>query len=149
VCSSDLGFYEWESRHGRKVPHFLHPEPGGLLLLAGLYEVVHDERGAKHTRFAIVTVPAASPVDRIHDRMPLLVPSGLLDSWLLRGELDVEDALAAVRRAHPVALAMHAVSSEVGSAANDAPHLVEPVDPDHETTGLLDFFGEDPARRRR
>lgn len=133
------GFYEWEPRHGKKVPHYVHPEAEALLLLAGVYEVLHDEAGARHTRFAIVTVPARAPVDRIHERMPLLVPQGLLDSWLLRGELPVEDALAAIAAATPVGLAMHAVSSDVGRAANDDPHLVIEVDPDHETTGLLDF----------
>lgn len=142
------GFYEWETRHGKKAPHYAHAGAPSLLLLAGLYEVVHDESGARHTRFAIVTVPARAPVDRIHERMPLLVPQGLLDSWLLRGELPVEEALAAIGSATPVALVMHPVSSAVGRAANDDPSLVVEVDPDRETTGLLDF-GESPKPKRR
>lgn len=143
------GFYEWQPRHGKKVPHYVHAQGDALLLLAGVYEVLHDaESGGRHTRFAIVTVPAAEPVDRIHDRMPLVVPPGLLDSWLLRGELPVEDALAAIEAATPVGLAMHPVSSDVGRAANDDPSLVVEVDPDRETTGLLDF-GQEPKPRRR
>ncbi len=133
------GFYEWETAHGRRVPHHVHAQSGELLLLAALYDVVHDESGARHTRFAIVTVPATEPLSRIHDRMPLVVPPGLLDSWLQRGELDVDAALDAISRARPVALEMHPVSPDVGDAGNDDPHLVEPADPDHETTGWLDF----------
>jgi putative SOS response-associated peptidase YedK len=127
------GFYEWQRRHGRKVPHYVHHEAGSE---------------ARHTRFAIVTVPASAPVDRVHDRMPLVVPIGLLDSWLLRGELSVEDALSAIAAAKPVALDMHPVSSRVGHMNEDDPSLTAEVDPENETTGLLDL-GEGPTRRRR
>lgn len=135
------GFYEWRSDHERRVPHHVHAREG-LLLFAGIYDVIHDEAGAKHTRFAIVTVPATAPVSSIHDRMPLIVPTGLIDTWLQRGELEVGEALEAIGMAHPIALEMHPVSSDVGDAANDDPHLVEPVDPNHETTGWLDFGDE-------
>jgi putative SOS response-associated peptidase YedK len=141
------GFYEWQRRHGRKVPHYVHAR--GLILLAGIYDVLHEAGSeARHTRFAIVTVPASAPVDRVHDRMPLVVPVGLLDSWLLRGELSVEDALSAIAAAKPVVLDMHPVSSRVGHMNEDDPSLTAEVDPDHETTGLLDL-GEGPTRRRR
>lgn len=133
------GFYEWDHAHERRTPHHVRAASGELMLLAALYDVVHDERGAKQTRFAIVTVPAVDPVARIHDRMPLLVPRGLLDSWLQRGELDATAALDAIARARPVELAMHPVSADVGDAANDDPHLVEPVDPERDGTGWLDF----------
>ena len=135
------GFYEWE-RTERRVPHHVHGAHGELLLLAGVYDVVHDAAGAKLTRFAIVTVPATAPLVSIHDRMPLVVPRGLLDSWLQRGELDVSSALDAITRARPVELAMHPVSPDVGRAANDDPHLIEPADPDKDATGWLDF-GDD------
>ena len=139
------GFFEWQTAHGKKHAHFVHPHGEQLLLLAGLYEVVHDAEGARRTRFVVVTVPSTEPVSRIHDRMPLVIPPGLLDSWLLRGALSVEDALEAVRAAAPVPLEMHTVSPDVGRAANDDPRLVAPFDPERDTTGLLDF-GEDPER---
>ncbi len=151
------GFFEWESRGTRRVPHFIHDDHGpdgpgraGPLLLGALFEVVHDEAGAKRTRFAIVTIPAREPVVRIHDRMPLVVPWGIADSWLRRGELAAQDALAAIAAATPVPLAMHPVSL-TSPAANDDPSVLSPVDPDHAETGLLSF-GDDldeRAPRRR
>jgi putative SOS response-associated peptidase YedK len=143
------GFFEWERRGAHRIPHFVHAAvhhaDGGreLLLLAGLYEVAHDETtGERRTRFVIVTAPAVAPVERIHDRMPLVVPRGLMDSWLLRGALDVEAALAAIASATPVPLGMHAVSRRLGRMGHDDPRVIEPVDPDAEATGLLDF-GDD------
>jgi len=152
------GFFEWESRGARRVAHYIHADHtpagvpgGGPLLLGALFEVVHDEEtDAKRTRFAIVTVPARQPVLRIHDRMPLVVPRGLADSWLRRGELSPEEALAAIAAATPVPLAMHPVSL-TSPAANDDPSALRAIDPDHAQTGLLDF-GDDldeRAPRRR
>ncbi len=148
------GFYEWERRGTRRIPHFVHADAHGsagpqpLLLLAGLYEVAHDpQTGEKRTRFAIITQPAVEPVARIHDRMPLLVPRGLVDSWLQRGDLELAAALSAIGSATAVQLAMHPVGARVGAAANDDPSLIEPVDPDHASTGFL-AFGDDELDAR-
>lgn len=143
------GFFEWERRGTRRIPHFVHAQvrrPDAapeLLLLGALYEVAHDEEtGERRARFVIVTTPAVPPVSRIHERMPLVVPRGLLDSWLLRGALPVEQALAAIAAATPVPLAMHPVGRRLGRGAHDDPRVLEPVDPEAETTGFLDF-GDD------
>jgi putative SOS response-associated peptidase YedK len=150
------GFFEWEQRGSRRIPHFvhaLHPADAHagtrpLLLLAGLYEVAHDaETGERRTRFVIVTVPAVPPVARVHDRMPLVVPRGLVASWLARGELSPEEALAAIASATPVPLAMHPVSGRALAQHLDGPSLLEPVDPDDAETGLL-AFGDDELDAR-
>jgi putative SOS response-associated peptidase YedK len=150
------GFFEWARRGTARVPYFVHAAAGPgdrpLLLLAALYDVAHDEEtGERRTRFVIVTTPSVAPVSSIHERMPLVVPRGLVDSWLLRGELDADGALDAIARATPVPLAMHPVSRRLGSAANDDPSLLAPVDPDAEATGLLDFGDDvlDTYGRRR
>lgn len=139
------GFFEWsrpQGAHTHATPHFIYARDAPLLHLAALYEVSHDpETDAKLTRFAIVTVPATEPVRALHDRMPLMVPVGLLDSWLLRGELDATHALEAVGRGLPPALATHAVSRDVGDGRIDEARLVEPVDPTLGQSGWLDFDG--------
>lgn len=149
------GFFEWEQRGTRRVPHFVHaqhaPESHGarpLLLLGGLYEVAHDaETGERRTRFVIVTVPAVPPVARVHDRMPLVVPRGLVGSWLARGDLTPEQALEAIAAATPVPLAMHPVSGRALAQHLEGPALLEPVDPDDAESGLLDF-GDDELDAR-
>lgn len=139
------GFYEWEHDGSRRLPWFFRASDAALLTFAGVFEVSRDELGQKHPRFVIVTVAATSPVAPIHDRMPLIVPPGLRDTWLLRDELPADEALRAIALAKPISLVSHRVDPRVGHADADDPSLRDPVR-DTET-GWLDF-GNDAARRR-
>ena len=92
------GYYEWmKHAEGKSTPYFLHPSDGSLLGLAGLYEwwKVPDGvvvKGASDDGWlcsvTIVTRPAADDMGQIHDRMPIVVPSGLLTEWLDPGLTD-------------------------------------------------------------
>lgn len=36
-------YYEWLKRGNSKLPHFVRPKTGGVMLLAGLYDVANIE----------------------------------------------------------------------------------------------------------
>lgn len=71
------GFYEWDAK---KQKHFYHSPGRGMLLLAGIWRT---ERGASLPRFTILTREAVGEMADIHDRMPVIVPRDLADTWLL------------------------------------------------------------------
>ena len=86
------GYYEWTTEPGQpaKTPLFLHPAAGGVIGLAGVFEwwqVPADIqiRGAVDgwlCSVAIITRAAMDSLGHIHDRMPVVVPADLFDSWL-------------------------------------------------------------------
>ena len=71
------GFYEWDAK---KEKFFYHSPGRGMMLLAGIWRM---ERGARLPRFTILTRQAVGDMLDIHDRMPVVVPRELADTWLL------------------------------------------------------------------
>ncbi len=131
------GYYEWQQRDGRKVPHYIAPADGEPLLFAGLYEWFKDASKADDDpdrwllSFTILTRDAVGALGSIHDRMPVFLDADFADAWLDPTADNAADLLdAAVDAAPEVAatLAMHPVSSAVGNVRNDSPELISPVD---------------------
>lgn len=67
-------FYEWDASKN-KVTFF--QEGSAALYMAGFYDRFQDE-----DRFVILTVAANASVEGVHDRMPLLLEEGELESWI-------------------------------------------------------------------
>jgi putative SOS response-associated peptidase YedK len=75
------GFYEWEGPRGTKKrrPFHLRLQDGGLFGLAGLWEPGRE--GEAGTLAILTTVPNRL-VERIHDRMPLILQPADYARWL-------------------------------------------------------------------
>lgn len=66
------------------------PEAAGSLAVAGLYRFAGDGR----RRATMLTRPANEAVAPFHDRMPVILPVGLLDAWLAGADVAVEALVA-------------------------------------------------------
>jgi putative SOS response-associated peptidase YedK len=124
------GYYEWMVTSDGKVPIYLHGEGG--LGLAGLYELRPDaeDRDRWLWTYTIVTCTTQDALGHIHDRSPVVIPADLRSTWLdprITDSGTVRDLLDAVPSPR---LETYEVSTEVNSAANDGPQLIEPVAPD-------------------
>ena len=106
------GFYEWQSRAGRKQPYYFSPADGSLLALGADWE---------SDSFSLITTEPNATLQGIHDRMPVIIGRNDYAAWL-KGD----DAL--LRPAPDDALNVHPVSMAVNTAANDSPRLIEPVE---------------------
>ncbi len=73
------------------------PESAGSLAVAGLYRFAGDGR----RRATMLTRPAGEAVAPFHERMPVVLPTELLDAWLAGAGVPVGDLLAM-----PVSLAV-------------------------------------------
>ena len=83
---------------------------------------VHDE-GRRGDRFGRDPhLPAPSPVDTIHDRMPAVIPREGHARWL-RPDADVADLLTPTKSN----LVAFPVSTYVNSPNNDDPRCIEPA----------------------
>lgn len=129
------GYYEWYQTEGAraKQPFFIRPPDGGVLALAGLYELWRDDRYERDDPRAwlwsttVITTEATDDLGRIHDRMPMFVEADRVGAWLDPEHTDVEDLQRLLVPAAPGRLVAYPVSTAVGNVRNDGPSLVEPL----------------------
>jgi putative SOS response-associated peptidase YedK len=148
------GWYEWQAsptaldRKGkpRKQPFFVHrtDQPAGAsLAFAGLYEFWKDKRLAPDdpaswlVTYTIITTAAEPGLDRLHDRMPVVLDPGRWAQWLdpvVQDEATVLDLLASPG---PGRFEAYPVSTLVNSVRNDGPELLTPA-PADALVGVVD-----------
>lgn len=132
------GFYEWE-RHGRrKQPWYIRLRDGRPFAFAGLWDRWQPAEGAPVETVTIVTTAPNALVGRIHDRMPVILPSTAYGLWLDPAVTDVERLQALLRPYPDDEITAYPVGTPVNSPANDGPDLIVPLAPDRP----LPFTGE-------
>lgn len=132
------GFYEWETRGGRKLPWYFTPPVGPPLALAGLWTEGGDDTPAT---FALITTEAGPEVARIHDRMPVALPPEAAEAWLDPDQ--PPSALLPLLRPLPAGvLAATRVSPRVNQVRHEGPECLLPVTgPEEEPDGQLGLAG--------
>jgi len=126
------GFYEWRAVAGqkRKQPFYIHRRDDEPLAFAGLWaewkgQVAGEDVVVRST--TILTTSANETMAPIHDRMPVILPRRAWDEWLDPTMLQVERVQPLLVPAPPTLLTMHPVSTDVGNARNEGPHLVDEI----------------------
>jgi putative SOS response-associated peptidase YedK len=133
------GYFEWyptsqltKAGKPRKQPFFIRPQDGGVLAMAGLYEIWRDptREDDDPERFrwtcTVLTTEAEDAVGHIHDRMPLSVDPERWAAWL-DPETPKDSLLDLLRPAQQGNLEAFPVSTAVGNVRNNGPELVEPL----------------------
>lgn len=126
------GYFEWARQGKVKTPYWIHPERGGLMLMAGVHDSWTDRASSRRVRtFAIVTTRPNATVAGIHDRMPVVLAEADVGDWLrapwTEGDGPPDGVIDLLVPAPIDLLALRRVSSRVGSTQNDDPSLIEPV----------------------
>jgi putative SOS response-associated peptidase YedK len=120
------GFYEWRKDGQRKIPYFIHLRSGHPFGFAGIWSTYRTDMGQRIGTCAIITCPPNDLVAKIHNRMPVILPTAARDRWLdphaEAGEL--REMLAPLRSEE---LEACEVSTLVNSPKNDSPECVRPV----------------------
>ena len=134
------GYFEWYATEQltsagkpRKQPYFIRPADGGVLAMAGLYEIWRDPEKAEDdpTRFrwtcTVLTTSAEDDLGHIHDRMPLMLSPDRYDAWLDPRLHDRDDLLGLLEPAAPGRLEAFPVSTLVSNVKNNGPELLDPI----------------------
>ena len=130
------GFYEWHPIDGAplargkppKRPYWITREDAEPFAFAGLYSVWRAKDGDPWLlSCSILTEPALGSVERIHDRMPVILHPSRWEAWI---ERNLKDAAAAreMLLSDPSQLRLQPVSTLVNSPDNDGPELLREVD---------------------
>ena len=134
------GYFEWypteeltKAGKPRKQPYFIRPADGGVLAMAGLYEIWRDpdkdEDDPARFRWTctVLTTTAEDSLGQIHDRMPLMLSPERYDAWLDPRQNSKDDLLALLEPAAPGRLEAYPVSAMVSNVKNNGPELVDPL----------------------
>jgi putative SOS response-associated peptidase YedK len=132
------GYFEWYATEQRtkagkpvKQPFFIRPADGGVLAMAGLYDIWRDPTRDEDDplRFAwtctVLTTSAEDAVGHIHDRMPLLVEPDRYAAWLDPTTSDVDELKKLLVPAAPGRLEAYPVSTLVNNVRNNGPELLD------------------------
>lgn len=141
-------------RGARKVPYYIHPRDGGVLALAGLYELwrrpadgtaraagpaggrgsgaglpgeAGDERDSWLWTVTVITTRAADELGRIHDRMPMIIERSHWADWLDPARTDADKVRELLVPAVSGGLDAYPVSPAVNNVRNNGPGLIEPA----------------------
>lgn len=75
-------YFEWKPEGSKKVKHKIYREDTNILYMAGLFGSFIDKKGENYQGFTIITTEAATAIEGIHDRMPLILEGEQLKLWL-------------------------------------------------------------------
>ncbi|SDX59267.1 SOS response-associated peptidase [Thiocapsa roseopersicina] len=121
------GFYEWAKRPDGKQPYFIHVPDGAILAFAGLWERWPRPADTEVIdSFTIVTTEANHRIQRLHDRMPVILAPRVVDVWL-DPATDPARLSELLIPCPEERLAIHPVSRAVGNVRNECPELIAAV----------------------
>lgn len=128
------GWYEWLTEADAKgkpvkVPYFMTPADGSRIYMAGLWSVWRDGDRPPLLSCTILTTDSVGDLQRIHDRMPLIMPADSCDRWLDPDHQAPADLLGPPAEDVIGGLEIRPVSQLVNSVKNNAPELVQRHEP--------------------
>ena len=95
--------------------------------MAGLYDQWRKPDGSTLLTFTIITTTPNAVLEKIHNRMPVILKPEKEDTWLSDGELQAK-VLSGLFKPYPSgSMAAHEVTKTVNSPMNDYAELILPA----------------------
>jgi putative SOS response-associated peptidase YedK len=120
------GFYEWQGTGKAKQPYFIRFCDDRPFAFAGLWESWEGPDHAAVDSCTIITTNANELTQKIHDRMPIILPSKTYDVWLDPAMQNVEKLTPLLIPFSSDEMEAYPVSTLVNSPVNEDPRCVEP-----------------------
>jgi len=123
------GFYEWrqEGKGRNKTPMYIQLESKEPFAFAGLWENWNSPDGSQILSCTIITTQPNALVEKIHNRMPVVLPADRYSTWLEPGEQNPA-ILSELLAPYPAAEMMaYPVSTYVNSPGNESPECILPA----------------------
>ena len=128
-------FYEWERSGKIAQPYYFQLQDESPIAFAGIWDEWQGN-GKAIASCAIITTVANELLARIHDRMPVILPSELQDQWL-HEETELPTLRNLLAPFPASEMLSHAVSYDVNDPRIDEEHLIRPVEPNIGVTRSL------------
>jgi putative SOS response-associated peptidase YedK len=123
------GFYEWKTIGDRKskTPYFIHMQDRQPFAMAGLWDSWESPDGSSLKTCTIITTTPNELMEKIHDRMPVILHSRDYAKWLDAAPQTPESLQPLIKPFSADAMSAYPVSTLVNKPANDMPELVVPA----------------------
>lgn len=122
------GFYEWKDIDGNRQPYYISPKKGNLLSFAGLYDEWQGSNNELIRTFCIITTSPNAEMAKIHNRMPAILSSDVLDLWLSDKELEQDLINDILQKPQDNILNLRKVSKLVNNPNNNSKELIYTLD---------------------
>lgn len=76
------GFYEWKRTEGKKIPYYFELKSKDLFAFAGLYDEWKNENNEVIKSYTIITTTPNALVEKIHNRMPVILKKKYEINWI-------------------------------------------------------------------
>ncbi|MEQ1503189.1 MAG: SOS response-associated peptidase [Myxococcota bacterium] len=125
------GFYEWQKVGKDKIPHLFQLADGRPFAIAGLWERwINPLDGEEIRTCTLVTDGPNALMAPVHDRMPVILPPEVWDTWL-DPTVDDPARLQELLVPYPAdGMRARRVSKTVGSVKNKGPEVQGPYEQD-------------------
>ena len=119
------GFYEWQGARPPRRPFFIHKTDDSLFCFAGLWEQWRGSESAEPLdTFTIITTTPNSLIEKIHNRMPVILRPQNYSAWL--NETSPQATIKAMLKPYSDSeLEAYPVSPAVNSPKYDGPELTK------------------------
>ncbi len=124
------GFYEWAPAEtgAPRSPHYIRLRSRRSFTMAGLWSRWRSPAGEPLDTCTIITGPPNEVVERLHDRMPVILPPAARDAWLDPNRRDELSLLELLRTFPASELESYPVSRHVNSPDHDDPKCIAPIE---------------------
>lgn len=122
------GFYEWKREGKTKTPMYIQLKNGEPFALAGLYEFWKPADSDKFVASCtIITTEPNTLMEKIHDRMPVILKPQSYEGWLAGEETPVPEIMSMLKPYAATQMKARAVSTLVNNARVESPECIVPV----------------------
>ncbi|MDN4090941.1 SOS response-associated peptidase [Paenibacillus polymyxa] len=121
------GFFEWQNQGKEKQPFRFQLESKQIFGFAGLYDEWIDPEGNKLRSCTIITTRPNELVQRVHDRMPVILAEDAVNIWLDRNVSSVDQVMNMLQPYPGKSMIVYPVSRSVGNVRNTDSSLIEEV----------------------
>ena len=118
------GFYEWKKEKTKKQPYFISLKNIDLFAFAGIYDYGESNEGKNIKNLAILTTKSNSFLEKIHNRMPIILTEKNFKKWLYYPEIFLSDINNACK---PLNMQTWEVSKKVNTPTFDNPICVKKI----------------------
>lgn len=120
------GFYEWKKAGSKKQPYFIQLRDEPLFSFAGLWDQ-WEQNGEIIRSCTIITTKANAKIEKIHERMPVILDQEKENIWLDPSLSDPLFLKSILKSSPSEAIKTYPVTTMVGNPRNNSPINIEPL----------------------
>jgi putative SOS response-associated peptidase YedK len=121
------GFYEWQKQGKIKIPVYIHFKTRKPFGFAGLLSVWTSPEGKHISTCTIITTNANTLLERVHDRMPVIIHKVDEDFWLDPSKQDKDKLISLLRPYESEEMDYYSVSNLVNSPSHNSPECIKRI----------------------